>query len=152
MMTQKFLSEHGAAYEVLSHRATYSAQEMADAVHISGDEVAKTVLLKADGRYVLAVLPAIHRIEFDRLRELLKTEQVFLANEREIEQQFPDCELGAIPPFGSQYGMMTIVDESLSKDESIVFEGNTHFEAIRMSYADFARLENPKVARFSRHM
>lgn len=152
MKTQKFLSEHGAAYEVLSHRATFSAQEMANAVHIAGDAVAKTVMVKADGEDILAVLPATHSVDLEELKDILNAREVRLTSESEFEILFPDCELGAVPPFGSQYGLRTIVDETLTEDEYIVFEGNTHYESIRMSYADYERLENPQVARFSKHL
>lgn len=152
MNAQQYLREQGTNFEVLSHRATYSAQEMAAAVHVPGDEVAKTVLVKADGEYVLAVLQATRSIRLDLLAAALKANDVQLASESEFNDLFPDCELGALPPFGSQYGIRTIVDRRLTEDETIVFEGNSHHEAIRMSLADYMQLEKPQIASFSTHL
>jgi Ala-tRNA(Pro) deacylase len=116
--------------------------------------VAKTVLLRADHdyRYIVAVLPATHRIDFDRLSEFLGGTNVALATEEEIAERCPDCEFGVLPPFGSHYGAETIVDEALSKDEYISFEGESHTEAIRMKYSDFYDYEHPLVARFAYHL
>jgi len=114
--------------------------------------VAKAVLLRANHgyRYIVALLPSTHRIDLDALGEALGGAQVELATELEVAQRCPDCEFGVLSPFGSQYGAETIVDKSLTLDEQIVFEGNTHHEAIRMSYADFCKIENPRTAEFAR--
>ena len=151
MNVQKFLSGQNVQFETLEHPVEYSAQRMAGVIHVSGDEVAKTVVLKVDGKPMLAVLQATHAVDFDKAPEVFGAETVELAPEEELRELFPDCELGAVPPFGSQYGLPTVVDEPLTKDETIVFEGNTHHDAIRMRYADYAKLENPRVASFSRH-
>ena len=150
MKVDKVLTDKGVPHDVIPHRDTYDAQRMAQTLHVSGREVAKTVLLRADGggAYVVAVLPANRTIDFERARAALGAEQVELANELELAEHCPDCELGALPPFGSHYGMKTIVDQSLAEDEQIVFEGNTHHEAIRMRFADFQQLENPALASF----
>ena len=151
MNVQQFLNERHVAFDVLAHRATYDAQRMAQAVDVPGREVAKTVLLRCPGGhdYAVAVLPATRRIDFTRAAKALGGEMVELATEIEISRHCPDCEIGALPPFGSQYGMKTIVDKSLAEDEEIVFEGNTHEEAIRMKYTDFCRLEKPQIASFT---
>lgn len=149
MNVQKFLSEGGRAFEVLKHPTTFTAQQVAQAVHVPGDEVAKTVVLKADGRYVMVVLPSTHQVDLAKARDVLQAGAVALADEGEFVRLFPDCEPGALPPFGSQYGQTTLVDESLTRDEQIVFEGNTHHEAIRMRYRDYEELERPQVADFS---
>ena len=118
-----------------------------------GREVAKTVLLRtgADGGYqfVVAVLPANKEIDFQRAANLLRQDKVQLAAELEIASHCPDCDFGALPPFGSHYGMTTIVDSSLAKDKEIWFDGNTHKEAIHMKFDDFRRLEKPWVAAFA---
>jgi Ala-tRNA(Pro) deacylase len=151
MKEQQFLKEKGVWFEPIGHRRTFTAQHTAQAMHVAGDELAKTVVLKADGKYVLAVLQATHHIDMMRAREVLMAKSVELASEEQFKKLFPDCEVGALPPFGSQYGLKTLVDESLTHDPEIVIEGNTHEESIRMKYADFERLEHPQVAAFSYH-
>jgi Ala-tRNA(Pro) deacylase len=151
MKVQEYLREKDVSFEVMEHEPTYDAQHLAHAVHVHGQEVAKTVLLRADHgyKYVVAVLPATHRIDLRKASELLGGANAELATEMEIAEHCPDCEFGALPPFGWQYAMKTIVDQSLAKDEEIVFEGNTHDEAIRMKYADFHRLAEPLVGAFA---
>jgi Ala-tRNA(Pro) deacylase len=151
MKVQDYLRESHVAFEVLEHEPTYDAQHMAHAVHVHGRDVAKTVLLRADHgyRYVVAVLPATHRLDLEKVGALLGGAKAELATEMEIGEHCPDCEFGALPPFGDKWGMKTIVDESLTKDEEIVFEGNTHQESIRMKYADFRRLAEPVVGSFA---
>lgn len=151
MNVKQFLSERGVWFESVPHRATYDAQRMAQAVAVSGDEVAKTVVINVDDRQVLAVLPATHQIDLAFVARAVGGKKVTLAQEDELTRLFGDCELGAVPPFGSQYGLRTIVDERLARDEEIVFEGNTHEEAIRMRYRDFASIEHPLLATFSHH-
>jgi len=153
MQLREYLRDQQIAFDVIEHDPTYDASRMAQAVHVAGQEVAKTVLLRTgeDGNfnYVVAVLPATHSVNFEQVAEALGVSQVELASEAEIDEQCSDCESGVLPPFGSQYGMQTIVDESLTEDEEIVFEGNTHQESIRMRYADFDALEQPFIARFA---
>jgi Ala-tRNA(Pro) deacylase len=149
---QDFLHDQNVSFETLSHGATYSAQTLAQAVHVHGDEVAKTVLLRVDDGFVLAVLPATRSLNMHDVRTVLGAEHVKLATEEECGAEFTDCELGAIPPFGSQYGIRTLMDESLLEDEDIVFESNTHDEAIRMSTKIYVDLEQPMVGKFSHHV
>jgi Ala-tRNA(Pro) deacylase len=149
MNVQKLLQQHHVAFRLLDHEPTYAAQRLAQVVHVSGGEVAKVVLLRADDGYVLAVLPATRSVNVDRVRELVGAASVKLATESECGKCFPDCELGALPPFGSKYGMRTLVDRSLSEDDEIVFEGNTHHQAIRLKFRDYAELEKPRLADFS---
>jgi Ala-tRNA(Pro) deacylase len=152
MKVSDFLREQHVPFDVLPHETTFTAQHMAQALDVPGDNVAKTVLLKVDGEYVLAVLQATHAVHFDRAARALGTDNVELAAEEEITRLFPDCEPGAVPPFGSKYGVRTLVDESLTEDEYIVFEGNTHQEAIYMRYYDYQKIEQPRVAAFSMHV
>ena len=151
MRVSKFLKEHDVRFELIVHRPTYDAQHLAEAIHTPGDEVAKTVLLRADGDYALAVLPATHLVDMDRMRQALEWDRVELATELEFRDLFPDCETGALPPFGSQYGLTTIVDNALAGDE-IVFEGNTHDEAFCMKFEDYRRIEKPLLAEFSERL
>lgn len=147
----EMLKEKRVAFDVMPHRETYDAQHLAQALHVPGREVAKSVLLRADGgyRYFVAVLPATKHVDMHRASELLGGSRLELASEREVCEHCPDCEFGALPPFGSHYGMRTLVDESLTGDDEIVFEGNTHHEAIRMKFEDFRRVEEPMVAWFA---
>ena len=146
MNVQQLLSGRHSAYEILEHPATYSALRMAQALHVPGDEVAKTVILKADGRYVMMVVPATRRVDLQKAKQTLHADTLELAEEQEFDRLFPDCERGALPPFGSQYGLETWVDRSLAEDEQIVFDGNTHRHAIRMRYREFEDLEHPHMA------
>lgn len=149
MNVSTFLTKQHVEYDLIPHRETYDAQRMAEAVHVSGAEVAKTVLLRHGRDYVIAVLPANRTIDFDAVAEILEQDHVQLANELEMADLFPDCELGAMPPFGSQYEMQTIVDQSLVNDDVIVFEGNTHHESIRMRFCDFVAIEHPQLGRIA---
>ena len=149
MNVADFLRVKRVAYEFIPHERTTEAQRLAHSVHAPGREVAKTVLLKAGAAYVVAVLPADRSIDLDLAKEVLGASKVELATELDIAKHCPDCELGALPPFGSQYRMKTLVEESLTEDEKIVFEGNNHHEAYRISFADFQRLEQPIVAAFA---
>ena len=143
----EFLNKRNVSFERVPHTATYDSQHLAHALHVPGQEVAKTILLRANGgyRYLVAVLPATKKIDFEKASAALGGSKINLATEIEVSAHCPDCEMGVLPPFGSQYGMMTIVDESLTKDEQIVFEGNTHEEAIRMKFEDFRRIEEPLI-------
>ena len=149
MTVQEFLAEKKVPFEVLEHEETFDAQHMAHAIHVSGHHVAKTVLLRAGEDYVVAVLPASLNLDLDKAAELVGVDNVELATEVEISEKCPDCEMGALPPFGSQYQMKTIFDESMTSDEEIVFEGTNHHESIRMNLGDFQKLEQPIVGSFS---
>jgi len=151
MNIPEFLDRNNVSFDILSHYKTYEAQRMAQAVHVSGHHVAKTVLLRigAPDKFVVVVLPATRNINFEEAQKVFGVEQVELATEREVSLHCPDCDVGALPPFGSQYNMKTVVDESLTKDDEIVFESNTHSEAIRMKCSDFIRLENPEIVALS---
>jgi Ala-tRNA(Pro) deacylase len=152
MNIQDFLRRNDVSFEVLPHRETYQAQRMAQAVHVSGHHVAKTVLIRMGdpSEYVVVVLPASRIVDFKKAQNVFGYKHIELATEKEIAHRCPDCDVGALPPFGSHYGMKTVVDESLVHDENILFESQSHSESIRMKYADFARLEKPEVRSLSR--
>jgi Ala-tRNA(Pro) deacylase len=152
MRLDEHLIKHHVHFERLRHRPTFTANRMAQMLHVPGKEVAKSVLLRAGAGYVLAVLPATHQVDLGRVREELGEEKVELASEREIERLFPDCEAGSRPPFGSLYNMQTLMDESLTKDAEIVFEGQNHEEAYRMSFLDYEALEHPRKGFIARHI
>lgn len=151
MQVQEFLKQQNIQFDAMTHEPTYEAQRMAQAVHTPGREVAKTVLLRkgSENEYVVAVLPAHRHVDIEAARENVGCDWLELASELEITMNCQDCEVGALPPFGSQYGMQTLVDSDLVEDEFIVFEGNTHSESIRMRFNDFRKLEMPLVAPIS---
>jgi len=137
-------------YDVLPHSQTFRTVAVAQLLHASEQEMAKVVIVKVKEQFVTTVLPATTKVDLHRLRTLFRTHRVRLATEDEIAQLFPDCEVGAMPPLGTLYGLPVYVDRSLTADEKIIFEGGTHSEAIRMRYWDFAALVFPVVAEFHR--
>jgi len=153
MNVDDFLQGQNVEYDVIPHRETHDAQRMAQVVHVSGREVAKTVLLRCgDGpKYLLALLPANKAIDFEKAGKALGDgAAVELATREDLVAHCSDCEPGALPPFGSHYGMQTVVDRRLAEDEEIVFESNTHRESIRMKFDDFRRIEQPQVVDIAR--
>ncbi len=147
-----YLDRHQIEYIVIRHSVAYNAQRIAATTHIPGKEIAKTVIVKIDGRLAMAILPASYLIRLDWLKEATGSKNVSIASEMEFKNRFPDCEIGAMPPFGNLYDMEVYVAESLTEDEEICFNAGTHVELIRMFYADFERLVEPVVLRFSKVM
>jgi Ala-tRNA(Pro) deacylase len=152
MKVEDYLKEKGVAFEVHQHRPVYTAQEVAAEEHVSGDEMAKPVVVHANGNYVMCVLPASYKLDMERVAAVLKAKKVRLADEGELAKLFPDAEVGAGPPIGSLYNLPTLVDEHLAKTEQIVFQAGTHREAIRMKYRDWERLAGPTVADLAVHL
>jgi Ala-tRNA(Pro) deacylase len=148
MSIAAFLTHQQVAFETIQHPPAYTAQQRAKVLHVPGRYVAKTLLLRGLDGFFLAVLPAIHHVDGDRLAAALGT-PVRLAYDEEITQVFHDCEWGVVPPFGRLYGLRTILDESIPSDAFIVFEGQSHVEAIRLRCADFERLEQPQRLSFA---
>ncbi|RPJ86720.1 MAG: YbaK/EbsC family protein [Acidobacteria bacterium] len=146
---KEFLDENRVKYVTISHSLAYTAQEIAATAHIPGKELAKTVIIKADGRMAMAVLPASLKVDFDLLADATGAKKIELATEREFKQLFPDCELGAMPPFGNLYGMDVYVAESLTEDKEIAFNAGTHTELMRLPFEDFMRLVKPRVVKLS---
>ena len=144
-----FLDDNGVKYVVISHSPANTAQEIAASAHVPGQELAKTVLVKLDGQLAMAVLPASYQVNLDRLAKATGARAAELATEEEFEGRFPQCELGAMPPFGNLYGMKVYVAEGLADDEEIAFNGGSHSELVRMRYRDFARLVEPHVVSFT---
>jgi Ala-tRNA(Pro) deacylase len=149
MKLEELLTSRHIAFERLPHQRAYTANRMAQLLHVSGKEVAKTVVLRTDHGHALAVLPATRHVDLVQVGHDLGEEHVELASEEAMGRLFPDCEAGAVPPFGSLYHLPTIVDESLAEDSSIVFEAQDHEHAIRMSYQDYEALEHPRRGHFA---
>ncbi len=144
-----FLDSKKIKYVTISHSTAYTANEIAASAHIPGKELAKTVMVKVDGKMTMAVLPASYKVDFDLLHKASGAGKVELASEQDFEDKFPGCEIGAMPPFGNLYGMEVFVDKSLCEDEEIAFNAGSHTELIRLSYKDFESLVKPKVVKFS---
>ncbi len=140
---KEFLDENGVKYITISHSPAYTAQEMAAKAHVPGKEIAKTVLVKVDGKLVMAVLPGSYKINFESLKKVLGSDNVRLADEHEFIDKFPDCEVGAMPPFGNLYGVEVFVANSLAEDEEIAFNACSHSQLIKMSYSDYEKLVKP---------
>jgi len=144
-----FLDQHHIRYVVISHSKAYTAQGIAALAHISGKELAKTVILKLDGALGMAVLPASYQVDLGAIKAATGVQAAELASEHEFKQHFPDCETGAMPPFGNLYGIPVYVDETLTEDQEIAFNAGSHNELIRLSYNDFAQLVKPLVLNFA---
>ncbi len=140
-----FLDSHSVKYLVISHSLAYTAQGVAALVHVSGKKLAKTVIVKIDGVLAMAVIPASFHVDLDRLRALTGAQTVEIASELEFNDAFPDCETGAMPPFGNLYDMPVYADASLAQSEEITFTAGTHRELVRMNWQDMARLVKPVV-------
>lgn len=140
-----FLDKNAVKYVSILHSAAFTASEVAASAHVAGRDFAKTVIVKIDGVPAMLVLPATRRLLLPELREMFESEQVKLATESEILTWFPDCELGAMPPFGNLYGLAVHVTAALAHEREIAFNAGTHTEVIKMTYADFDRLVKPRV-------
>jgi Ala-tRNA(Pro) deacylase len=144
-----FLDENKVKYITVQHSSAYTAQEIAAIAHVPGKDLAKTVIIKIDGKMAMAVLPASYKVGFDHLKDTLGMKEVRLAYEQEFMDKFPDCEVGAMPPFGNIYGMEVYVAESLAEEEEIAFNACSHTELIKMKFSDFEKLVKPKRIKFS---
>ena len=146
---RKFLDDQKVKYVTIKHSPAFTAQRVAASAHISGNDLAKTVIIKVDAKMAMAVLPASYQVDFDQLRQLIAADNVELATEEEFGDLFPECEIGAMPPFGNLYGMQVYVAEKLAEDEEIAFSAGSHSELIQLAYDDFYRLTKPIVLHFS---
>jgi len=144
-----FLDENKIKYISVQHSSAYTAQEIAAIAHIPGKDLAKTVIIKIDGKLAMAVLPASYKVSFEHLKDTLGVKEVRLAYEQEFIDKFPDCEVGAMPPFGNIYGIEVYVADSLAEDEEIAFNACSHTELIKMKFNDFEKLVKPKRIKFS---
>jgi len=146
---KEFLESEKVKYVSIYHSSTYTAQETAECAHISGQEMAKVVVVKVDGKFAMVVIPAPEQIDMELLRNAAGADSVELATENDIEGLFPSCEVGAMPPFGNLYDMDVYVEEDMTSDEKIAFNAGNHTELIELAYKDFERLVQPHVLKFS---
>ncbi len=149
---KEYLDENKVSYKVATHQEVYTAQEVAASVHVPGKDLVKVVIMRTKDKYVMTVLPADHKVDVDKVRTLLNDAEARLATEGEFKSLFPDCDVGAMPPFGNLYNMGMYVDKSLAEDEEIVFQAGSHVETIKMKYSDFERLVGPEVVDFGKHL
>ena len=141
----RLLDANHVDYQTIQHPTSYSAQQTAAAAHVPGRELAKTVIVHIDGALAMVVQNAAGMVPLGRVKAAAGARDVHLANEQEFRDWFPDCDLGAMSPFGNLYGMEVFVTEALTHDDEIAFNAGTHTELIRLRYADFARLAHPIV-------
>ncbi|MCU0770807.1 MAG: YbaK/EbsC family protein [Verrucomicrobia bacterium] len=146
---KQFLDSHRVKYTCIVHSPAYTAQEVAESAHIKGHSMAKVVIVKLDGVMAMAVLPADTKVILQELRDLTGHARVQFATEDEFKARFPDCEPGAMPPFGHLYSMDVYVAERLTQNDQIAFNAGSHMEVIQLAYADYERLAHPKVLSFS---
>lgn len=146
---KEYLDSYGIQYVVISHSVAYTAQGIAALTHIPGRELAKTVVVKIDGKLAMAVVPASCHVDLTHLKEVTAANHVQLASEDDFRDQFPDCETGAMPPFGNLYGMTVFIDESLSHDKEVAFNAGSHRELVRLAWADLARLVQPRMVKIA---
>lgn len=146
---KEFLDANTVRYVSIRHSIAYTAQEIASLTHIRGKEIAKTVILKADGQTLMAVIPGSHRVDLVLFAAVAGVAKAQIASEYDFKAMFPDCETGAMPPFGNLYGLPVYVAKPLTEDADIAFNAGTHSELIRMAYSDFERLVRPKRGVFS---
>ncbi len=146
---REFLNKNDIRYVTVQHSPAYTAQAVAASAHVPSKEMAKTVMLDIDGKMAMAVLPASYQVNFDQLKEALNAGSISLSHENDFKDRFPDCEPGAMPPFGNLYGMPVFVSESLAEDEYMAFSAGSHHEVVLMTYADYQRLVAPSIVQFT---
>jgi len=142
---KEFLDSQKVKYLSTTHSPAFTSQEIAASAHVSGKQLAKTVIVKIDGQMAMIVLPANDQVNFAKLREIAGTNEVDLASESEFKDKFSGCEVGAMPPFGNLYDMPVYIAKPLTEQGHILFNAGSHSELMQLDYGDFARLVNPKV-------
>jgi Ala-tRNA(Pro) deacylase len=145
----RYLQSNKVEFQVMEHDPAFSAHDVAAVAHVPESEMAKAILIKIDEHYWMAVLRSDQRINQQLIRRVFGAKIVHLAHEEELGMLFPDCQIGAMPPFGNLYGLPVVVEESLAGDEEIVFNACTHTKAIRMKFSDFKRLAKPVITGFA---
>lgn len=152
MRLQNFLDQEGVHYRLSHHEPAYRSQDLAAAEHVPGRKVIKPVVIRADGQWMMCALPASYRVDLQELRNQLNADQVQLADEDALKRLFPECELGAEPPIGRLFGMPTLMDESLTADDTVTFQAGTHTDAVTMSLVEYRRIADAEIAHFGRHL
>ena len=145
----EFLDSEGVKYVSIKHSLAYTAQEVAASAHIPGKDLAKTIMVKLDGKMAMAVLPASFHVDLEQLKNVAGVGKVELASEAEFRDLFPGSQIGAMPPFGNLYGLDVYVAVPLTEDKEIAFNAGSHTELIRLAYADFERLVKPTIGEFA---
>jgi Ala-tRNA(Pro) deacylase len=146
-----YLRENRVPFEAQHHPRVVTAQEVAASEHVPGKMLVKTVMVLADGKLTMLALPATYQVDLEKAAAALEAGEVRLAEEEEFEGTFPDCEVGAMPPFGNLYGVPVYVEKALAEDETIVFRAGTHTDTMSVKYADFERVVEPTVSEFAQH-
>jgi Ala-tRNA(Pro) deacylase len=147
-----YFEKNQVSFEVGYHTRVYTAQEVAGSQHVPGKEMTKVVMVKANGKMIMLVLPASYQVDMKKLKGVLNSKKVGMAKEEGFQELFPDCEIGAMPPFGNLYNLEVWVDQVLTQDDFIVFQAGSHVETLRIKYSDYVRLVSPKVGDFSVHL
>ncbi len=149
---KNFLDSNGVKYITILHSTAFTSQEIAASAHVKGKEFAKCVIVKSNGDFFMLVIPSDHKISFEKAKKALNVEDLKLASEDEFRTLFPDCETGAMPPFGNLYGVPVYAEEKLKLNEEISFNGGTHNDVVRMKMDDYIRLVNPVFSDLSEHL
>lgn len=147
-----YLEKQKITFQVLQHDTAYSAMEIAGAQHVPGRQFVKSVIVNADGKYVMCVLPAIHMIDLEKLKILIGAQIVSLVNEQEVAKLFPNDEVGAEPPVDLPSGMKLYVDKILEENDEIAFNAGTHTDIIKIKFKDFIKLTKPTILDFGVHI
>jgi len=146
---KEYLDSEKIKYVSLTHSPAFTAMEVAESAHVPGRELAKTVIVKLDGRMAMAVLPSTRKVDLNLLRESVSAQEAKLASETEFRSLFPDCETGAMPPFGNLYDLEVYVSPRLAEDDQIAFNAGSHTEVMKLAYQDFERLAKPRLVRMT---
>ena len=146
---EQYLCENGVPFETMAHQQVFTMPEVAAALHVSGKQVAKTVIVKADATWAMFVIPSPQRLDLPKVRAILGAQKISVAREDDFAELFPDCATGAMPPFGNLYGLRVYVDVALAEQNEIVFRVGTHRHAMRVAYADYTRLVQPTEGDFT---
>lgn len=149
---KELLEKENISYQALEHDLAYTASEVAQAQHLPGHQVVKSVVVNGDGKWILCVVPATHKIDFDKLKQLLSLKEASLANEGKVASLFPGCDVGAMPPFGQLGSIQTVVDTNLQENETIAFNAGTHTDLIKIRFKDYMRIAKPLLGDFSVHL
>ncbi|MEI8364933.1 MAG: YbaK/EbsC family protein [Parachlamydiaceae bacterium] len=149
---KRFLEQEKINYQILEHNPAFTALEIAQAQHLPGHQVVKTVVVDADGKQILCVLPSTHKIDFDRLKKMLNAQNVALTNETQVGKLFPEYEIGAMPPFGRTPDLKVYVDKDLAENESIAFNAGTHVDMLKIRFKDFVKIATPTFGTFGIHI
>lgn len=149
---KEYLEKEGIKFEVSDHPLAYTATEVAGSQHVPGKQMIKSVIVKSNGDFLMCVLPAIHLLDFEKLKKVVGDENLKLADESEIAKLFPEYELGAEPPFGHLYGLKVFADQILEEDVEVVFNAGTHTGVIKISFEDFKKLASPTIADIGTHI